>query len=424
MFLNDTNISSIQPTNQPLRCFKDNSTGLVSVYSISAIKASLIILGLEMILGFFANVALFATLRNHYNRNTTVYRVLVQNLCLIGALNSLIGMPSLFAVMHLSTIEWASVPAALCRTRYFSLTYFFITDSINICLLSLDRKDYISRPFRRRITKGNVKRYIAAIWVIPFVIGLLNIVVKINSKSCILVSSSRGSYSEPMTVLLSVILVFTCSFVVITNWSSLKSMRNLARRLNTSRQNHARSERKMIILTMKIVAIYLGSVVPATLWSFGLRVGGIKNCVFCNDVRIYLQLLLFVRYIVNPFIFMGSTWKKKRSRRRIGVLGNPRSRNLTHKEVGRPKGQPLLVIPTDFPGETSSFGGIHQMSRSQRVVTIQEEHKAKHIEFNGGQVAYVNQETQTRDLEPQNNCQKRRQKSYKSNSLPIILVHS
>lgn len=143
--LNNSNNSTWQSVKQ-LQCFQDNSSRIVSIYSTSAIKASLIILGLEMVLGFFANTTLFARLRNS-RRNRTIYRTLLQNLCLIGAFSSLIGMPSLFSAIFLSFVEWTQVPPALCRTRYFSLTYFFMTDSINICLLSLDRYDFICRPF-------------------------------------------------------------------------------------------------------------------------------------------------------------------------------------------------------------------------------------------------------------------------------------
>lgn len=424
MFSNRTSISNMRPVTQLHQDIRDNSTQMDLIYSPSTIKISLIILGLEVILGVVANLAVFSTLRSYCNRSMSVYRVLVYNLCLTGALSSLIGIPSLFAVIYVSFVERTSVPAALCRIRYFSLTYFFFTDSMNICFLSLDRNDFITRPFRRRITKRNIKTYIAAIWAIPFVIGLLNFVIKINTENCILVSSAEGPYSEPMVVLLSVILVLTCSFVVTNNWSSVRSMRNLARSLNTSKKNHARSEKKMIILTVKIISVYLVTVAPATLWSFGLRAGGVKNCVLCNDVRIYLQLLLLVKYLANPFIFVGSIWRKKNSVGQTNLVRKNGFRGQTVLEVRKSRKRPIRGKPREFLGEASSYGDIHQLSTSRRVVTIYEENEERHIESENDQVAYqVNRGRQT-NLEVLNTCPKRRHTGNTDNSLPDILVHS
>lgn len=410
----------MQPLKQP-RSLQYNSSRVAAIYSTTAIKASLIILGLEMALGIFANTALFVRLRNS-RRNSTVYRILLQNLCLIGTFSSLIGMPSLFTTIFLSFVEWTQVPTALCRARYFSLTYFFITDSINICFLSLDRYDFICRPFRRRMTKGNVKRYLAVIWVAPFLVGLLHLVIKIDSKNCILISSAKGPYSEPMVVLLSVIFVLTCSYVVFTNWSSLKSMRNLARRLNTSSQNRARSEKQMIFLTIKIVATYLVSVAPTTLWSLALRVGGIKNCLFCNDMRIYLQLLLFVMYVANPFIFMGLMWKKEKTlKRKIDVPKDHKSRSQNRKMVASGNVGPLLIIPRYSPAASTTFGGVHGLSKSksQRVVPSPKESKRN----NTVGAEYANQGTQTTKFEaltiPETD---RKHRNTTPNAVPIILL--
>lgn len=416
------NSATMQPLRQP-RSFQYNSSQISSIYSTVAIKSSLIILVLEMALGFFANAVLFARLRKS-RRNKTVYRILLQNLCLIGTFSSLIGMPSLFATIFLSFVEWTRVPAAVCRARYFSLTFFFTTDSINICLLSLDRYDSICRPFRRRITKENLKRYLAIIWVVPFLVGLLHLVIKIDSKNCVLISSADGPYSEPMIVLLTVIFVLTCSFVVYTNWSSLKSMRNLAKRLNSSSESRTRSEKQMIVLTVKIVATYMVSVAPTPLWTLALRVGGIKNCLFCNDMRIYLQLLLFVMYVANPFIFMGSTWKKKITlKRKMDVPENQISRGQNCKLVARGNG-PFLVIPRHGPADSTSFGGfcVSRKSRSQRVAPSSKENKRDNAEMVPCGTEYVNQGTQTLNFETLTVSGSRKPNDTTPNAVPIILL--
>jgi len=369
MFSNSNN-SALRSMKQ-LQCFHDYSR-IASRYSTSTIKASLIILGLEMVLGFFANTALFVRLKNVY-RHRTIYRTLLQNLCLIGAFSSLIGMPSLFSTIFLSFIECTQVPAALCRTRYFSLTYVFMANSINICFLSLDRYDFICRPFRRRITKDNINLYLAIIWLVPFLVGLLHLVIKIDSTNCILISSTEGPYSEPMLVLLLVVFVLTCSYVLFTSWSSLKSIRNLAGRLNISKQKRTLSEKHLCFLTMKIVATYLVSVAPTPLWSFALRVGGIKSCLFCNDMRIYLQLLLFVMYVANPFIFMHLTSTRKRKfKRKIVAPKNQLFRLQNSNQVASATVSPFLVKARHSHAALTSLGGVHRFSksRSRRVTPI------------------------------------------------------
>ena len=357
---NDNSTSTILQLLYQIQSTENNSERITaaSVYSPSAIKASLIILGLQMGLTFFSNISLFVSLRNSRQRKT-VYQELLQNLCLIGTLSSLIGMPSLFATIFISFVKWRSVPSFLCRTRYFSLTYFFITDSLNICLLSLERYDFLSRPFRKRITKENITRYICIIWVIPLFIALLHLVIKIKSSHCVLLASTEGPYSQPMVLLFSVILILTCSVVVITNWLSFKSMRTLARRLNASRRNRARSEKKMIYFTINIVATYLVSLVPMALWTVVLRVGGIRDCLLCNDMQIYLQLLTFVRYMANPFIFMRFAWKRKQSK--IGVLKKDTSTRCRNREAVNQNAQPFLVFPS--PAHDISFGGSHRINR-------------------------------------------------------------
>ena len=395
--LNNSNNSALQSLKQ-LQCFQDNSSRIASRYSTSTIKTSLIILGLEMVVGFFANTTLFARLRNYCNHRT-IYRILLQNLCLIGALSSSIGMPCLFSTIFLSFIEFAQVPAALCRTRYFTLTYAFMTNSINICFLSLDRYDFICRPFRRRITKNNVNLYLAIIWLVPLLVGLLHLVIKIDSTNCILISSAEGPYSEPMLVLLMVVFVLTCGYVLFTNWSSLKSMRNLAGRLNISKQKRVRSEKHMAILTIKIIATYLVSVAPTPLWSFALRVGGIRSCLFCNDMRIYLQLLLFVMYVANPFIFMRLTCKKKKKVKRkiIGPKDQiPRCQN--GKQVASVNLPPFVVIPRNSHAALTSLGGNHKFSksRSRRVAPIPREKERSNKERTPNSLERTSHGTKTR----------------------------
>lgn len=396
MIFNNSRNSTLQSLKQ-LQCFHDNSSRIASRYSTSTIKASLIILGLEMAVGFFANTTLFARLRN-FGHHRTIYRILLQNLCLIGALSSLIGMPSLFSTIFLSFIQCTQVPAALCRTRYFSLTYAFMTNSINICFLSLDRYDFMCRPFRRRITKDNISRYLAIIWLVPFLVGLLHFVIKIDSTNCVLISSVEGPYSEPMLVLLVVVFVLTCSYVLFTSWSSLKSMRNLAGRLNISKQKRVRSEKHMFFLTIKIVATYLVSVAPTPLWSFTLRVGGIKSCLFCNDMRIYLQLLLFVMYVANPFIFMRLAFKKKRKfKRKIVGLKDQTSRGQNVNQVVSVFLPPFLVRPRHGHASLTSLGGVHRFSkrRSRRVAPIPRQKERNSKERTSNSLECANHGTKT-----------------------------
>ena len=419
---NNSNSSTLQSLKQ-LQCFQDNSSRIASRYSKSTIKASLIILALEMALGFFANITLFARLRNPCHHRT-IYRILLQNLCLIGALSSLIGMPSLFSTIFLSFIECTEVPAALCRTRYFSLTYAFMTNSINICFLSLDRYDFICRPFRRRITNDNVNRYLAIIWVVPFLVGLLHLVIKIDSMNCILISSAEGPYSEPMLVLLVVVFVLTCSYVLFTSWSSMKSMRNLAGRLNISRQKRARSEKQMFFLTIKIVATYLVSVAPTTLWSFAMRVGGIKSCLFCNDMRIYLQLLLFVMYVANPFIFMRLTCnKKKKLKSKIVSPEDQIRRRQNGNQATSVIQPPFLVIPRHSHADSTSLGSAHRFSksRSRRVAPISREKERNNKERRANRVEYANHGTQTANVETLPVCHNCEQFNV-TNRVPMIVL--
>lgn len=294
-----------------------------SIHSSREINAFLIILSVEIGLTFVGNTALLRSLRNSRQRDTA-YRDLLQNLCVIGAIASLTGMPSLFATVFLSFFQWRSVSGFLCRIRYFSLTYFFIADSINICCLSLERYDFVSRPFRKRIRKENIKRFISITWVIPLFIALPHLVIKINSLHCVFVTTLERPYSGPMVALLSIILILTCIFVVVINWSSFKSLRILSRGLNASMKIRATTEKKIIFLIINIVATYLISLVPMALWALALRVTSIKSCPLCNDIQIYLQLLVFVRYMANPFIFMGFFWKRKE--RTIDVLEKQRRR--------------------------------------------------------------------------------------------------
>ena len=161
-------------------------------------------------------------------------------------------------------------------------------------------------------------------WVIPLFIALPHLVIKINSLHCVFVTTLEGPYSGPMVALLSIILILTCIFVAVTNWSSFKSLRILSRRPNASMKTRATTERKMIFLTINIVTTYLISLVPMALWALVLRVARIKSCPLCNVVQIYLQLLVFVRYMANPFIFMGFFWKRKE--RTVDALEKKRPR--------------------------------------------------------------------------------------------------
>ena len=151
----------------------------------------------------------------------------------------------------------------------------------------------------------------------------------------------------------------------------------------------------MLLLTIKIVATYLVSVAPTPLWSFALRIGGIKSCLFCNDMRIYLQLLLFATYVANPFIFMRLTCKKnnKKIKRKIVAPENQIRRRHNGNQVASVILPPFLVIPRHIHEDSTFLGDVHRFNkmRSRRVAPIPREKRKNNKERTANtQIEYAN----------------------------------
>ena len=286
-------------------------TESASIFSIS-------LLVVEIILGLAGNLRLLVLVVRQKSRKK-VSQWLVLSLCSTGVILCGIGLPLFLVSFTLHYLQDLKLSRAVCLLRDGILVYSFFANSLIICALSVVRYESILRPFKKRITVNNVKKYIKVISIISLILGIVPI-VDINSEACVLVLFRIDSVLSFIVLSLAgTTAVAISTMIILTYFHGIRSMRKISDRLqqttsdtmlpNVAKRNN--KESKVTRLVLKIIFFYLLSWLPTTLWYQIARYVSLDSAT-ASDTELCLFVVSFTTYVTNPFIYMRNSFSKLR----------------------------------------------------------------------------------------------------------------
>lgn len=98
---------------------------------------------------------------------------LLGSLALTGLLSALLDMPSIIVMTVVNYFAIRDLPVAVevfCKTKLSTAFALTVLNALTLSLMAFDRQDCVLRPFRRRITKRNVRKIIYVTWVVALII--------------------------------------------------------------------------------------------------------------------------------------------------------------------------------------------------------------------------------------------------------------
>ena len=212
--------------------------------------------------GTFGNARVCVLLRRRQDLRK-VQHYLLANLALTRVLSSLLQAPYLIVltIVNYFQIRDLSVVEILCKVGYPSGLAFIVMNSLTLWLMAFDRQDCVLRPFRRRLTKTNVKKIVPVIWMLAlFTYVYIVIAMSYKTTVCVKISpyNDPPKYSRVLTALLLPIGQLdniTVLIITVTFFRIMKKMRSSSvnSSLNSTSQRY---EKALTVLTYKICGVF------------------------------------------------------------------------------------------------------------------------------------------------------------------------
>ena len=281
-----------------------NSSSTTPVPEYLAI-AVITFVAINILAGAFGNARVCILLRKRQDRKVAHY--FVASLAAIGVFSSLFNMPMLLVmtVVNYFQLQDHSVPEILCKLGFPSGHACMLVNAMTLWLMAIDRHDCVLRPFSRRLTKTNVKKFMAAIWILAL-ITFLFFAISIRNEPYVCVKFftynrkiTRHPYGIIFTVVFTIIYQLdkiTFVIVVVTFFRIMRSFRSSA--VNPLNSLQQRREKKLTWLTFQLCGIFVLFRVPATV-SNAIR--GRETAV--KTVRLVTVALVHFTYVANPILY-------------------------------------------------------------------------------------------------------------------------
>ena len=175
--------------------------------------------------------------------------------------------------------------------------------------MAIDRQDCVLRPFRRRLTKSNVKKVIFTIWVVTLCLALVQFVyLTFDKEICqafepyrLMVSPSKvPSNFFIFGALLGLINVSTILTIIV---SYIRIVKRLRWSVNSHSGNlQKRHEIQLTKMTFRMCAIFILCWFPAVICMMVARIGRLEG-IEISTARVVTMSITKFNYLANPIIY-------------------------------------------------------------------------------------------------------------------------
>ena len=216
-----------------------------------------------VLLGMFGNCRVLLQL---YKRRDLrkVPRYLFASLSVTGVLAMSVSLPSfvIFSIVYYLLDVRFSIEL-VCKTgRTVSVTVN-VLNALTLSTMAIDRENRVLRPFKQRITPGNVKKVIFIIWMIAVVLTVISaVLISLESSACSAFNPYVSLTTNPniaaklfTTGLGTLVNVATSLIITITFIRVLKKLRSSTMPQPITSWQQA-TERHITKLTYKLCAVF------------------------------------------------------------------------------------------------------------------------------------------------------------------------
>ena len=267
--------------------------------------ASIVILPIASLVAFSANAHVCFLLRKRSDLRK-VPHYLFGSLAVNGIFSSLLNLPSRLA---LTVIRLWDIPVSVELACYVLVPSGFVCNLINavtLSLMAIDRQDCVLRPFNRRMSRDNIAKVIAFLWIGTLALSSPIIFKSVSQQQfagCDIIP--RVSKAQDFTFVYFIILsnFSNMASVLITVVTALRIIKGLrSSSLPESNSHHRQQENKLMWFTYKICIVFLVCKLPIFVYFPVAIFLGNADYIPPNIFLIAL-LITNVPYIVNPFLF-------------------------------------------------------------------------------------------------------------------------
>ena len=284
-----------------------------------------------ILVGSFGNARVCIVLRRRQDLRK-VPHYLLANLALTGLLSTLIHMPLLIVMTTISYFQIQDVPEEVelfCRVGGTSRLACVVLNALTLSLMALDRQECVLRPFSRRLTRRNVKKFIPGIWIAALITNILYLILIRNETSvCVKFYpySNTNEFSN-LAVIAAVGQLDNVAFFIIifTLFRILKRFRSSPMNLSVaSNSTNQRQEKELTYLTYKIGGIFLLFRVPIKICiaMVAAKVGVFQEAA-ANAAMLVCYVALDITYVANPFLHHKILKVRRPNRARLSTAVEP-----------------------------------------------------------------------------------------------------
>ena len=275
--------------------------------------AVFVILSILIFAGASGNAFVCNLLRRRRDLRKVPYYLLA-SLSLTGLLTSFFAMPSMLIATIVNYLQAGHLPVAqtLCKLGFPLSVGCVALNALTITLMTIDHHDCVVRPFRRWLSKQNIKKILSLTWLVGFIIAaVLLVLLRKETSVCYTwfpYEQSKSFQTEQGNViriyLTTMVQLDTLAIVlvIITFFRVVKEIRSLVVPQSTNSTIQQRQEKRLTRLTFGISGTYI-------LFRLPLIVGHIVTSAVefqgkaLNTVFLLANVMVYSTFVLNPVLY-------------------------------------------------------------------------------------------------------------------------
>ena len=220
-----------------------------------------------------------------------------------GICSSLLNLPSRIALTVIRLFDIPVSTDAVCAITVPSGFACNILNAVTLSLMAIDQQDCVLRPFKRRMSRGNILKVIALSWIGTLVLTtpIIFKTVRQQFEGCDVIPKIRGA-GDPVFVYVGILSnsfnIASVLIIVVTALRIIKRLRSSP--LSESNSHHRRQENKLFWLTYKICGVFIVCKVPIFVY-FPFAIFSLENNDYTlANIQIVALTTSNFHYVVNP----------------------------------------------------------------------------------------------------------------------------
>ena len=266
---------------------------------------SVTMLSIASLVGFLANAHVCVLLRKRSDLRK-VPHYLFGGLAVNGICSSLLNLPSRIALTVIRLFDIPVSTDAVCSITVPSGFACNILNAVTLSLMAIDQQDCVLRPFKRRMSRGNILKVIALSWIGTLVLTtpIIFKTVRQQFEGCDVIPKIRGA-GDPVFVYVGILSnsfnITSVLIIVVTALRIIKRLRSSP--LPESNNHHRRQENKLFWLTYKICGVFIVCKLPIFVY-FPFAIFSLENNDYTlANIQIIVLTISNFHYVVNPFLY-------------------------------------------------------------------------------------------------------------------------